>query len=98
MAPAIGTAVIIGGIVVVAAGVAYFMYKNKNRDNISINSSSKPVGKLLSDDDRYDTDKTIILTAIVEQDWETLEDLLVSSTQDFPDLIKMIEEALKNKQ
>ena len=96
MAPAIGTAVIIGGIVV--AGVAYFMYKNKNRDNISINSSSKPVGKLLSDDDRYDTDKTIILTAIVEQDWETLEDLLVSSTQDFPDLIKMIEEALKNKQ
>ncbi|MGJ0360197.1 hypothetical protein [Aliarcobacter cryaerophilus] len=96
MAPAIGTAVIIGGIVVV--GVAYFMYKNKNRDNISINSSSKRVGKLLSDDDRYDTDKTIILTAIVEQDWETLEDLLVSSTQDFPDLIKMIEEALKNKQ
>ena len=95
MAPAIGTAVIIGGIVVV--GVAYFMYKNKNRDNISINSSSKRVGKLLSDDDRYDTDKTIILTAIVEQDWETLEDLLVSSTQDFPDLIKMIEEALKNK-
>ena len=96
MAPAIGTAVIIGGIVVV--GVAYFMYKNKNRDNISISSSSKRVGKLLSDDDRYDTDKTIILTAIVEQDWETLEDLLVSSTQDFPDLIKMIEEALKNKQ
>ena len=96
MAPAIGTVVVIGGIVV--AGVAYLMYKNKNRDNISINSSSKRVGKLLSDDDRYDTDKTIILTAIVEQDWETLEDLLVSSTQDFPDLIKMIEEALKNKQ
>ena len=96
MAPAIGTAVIIGGIVVV--GVAYFMYKNKNRDNISINSSSKRVGKLLSDDDRYDTDKTIILRAIAEKDWETLEDLLDSSTQDFPDLIKMIEEALKNKQ
>ena len=95
MAPAIGTVVLIGGIVV--AGVAYSMYKNKNSDNIS-NNSAKPVGKLLSDDDRYDTDKTIILRAIAEKDWETLEDLLDSSTQDFPELIKMIEEALKNKQ
>ena len=94
MAPAIGTVVLIGGIVV--AGVAYFMYKNKNSDNIS-NNSAKPVGKLLSDDDRYDTDKTIILRAIAEKDWETLEDLLDSSTQDFPDLIKLAKEALANK-
>ena len=67
-------------------------------NDAKLNQAEKYVVKLLSDDDRYDTDKTIILRAIAEKDWETLEDLLDSSTQDFPDLIKMIEEALKNKQ
>ena len=66
-------------------------------NDAKLNQAEKYVVKLLSDDDRYDTDKTIILRAIAEKDWETLEDLLDSSTQDFPDLIKMIEEALKNK-
>ncbi|MFW2351873.1 hypothetical protein [Aliarcobacter butzleri] len=94
MAPAIGTVVLIGGIVV--AGVAYFMYKNKNIEIIKSNQSD---GKLLSDEDRYKGDKNIILRATEEKDWETLEDLLKDrSIKDFPDLIKMIEEALKNKQ
>ena len=95
MAPAIGTVALIGGVIVVA-GVAYLVYKNSNSVQKG-SSCTQPIKKLLSDEDRYDTDKKIILDAISENDWKTLEDLIDSSTKDFPDLIKMIEEALKNK-
>ena len=91
----LGTVALIGGVIVVA-GVAYLVFKNSNVQKTD-SSSTQPIRKMLSDEDRYDTDKNIILTAINENDWETLEDLLDSSTKDFPDLIKMIEEALKNK-
>jgi len=57
----------------------------------------KSIGKLLSDEDRYNGDKSIIEDAINEKDWETLEDMLESSTSDFPDLINMINNALKNR-
>ena len=43
-------------------------------------------------------DKNIIKDAIEEEDWATLEGMLNSkSIKDFPDLIKMIEEALKGR-
>lgn len=77
-------------------------FKVKVKDTItkvSLKSpfQEKPIVKLLSDEDRYNGDKLIIDNAIQEKDWETLEDMLKSSTSDFPDLIKLIENALKNK-
>ena len=92
MAPAIGTVVVIGGIVV--AGVAYLMYKNsdnkKTKNKISDSISTK--------EDRYKSDKKIIEDAMVENDLETLEAMSRDRrVKEFPDLIKMIEEALKNK-
>lgn len=43
-------------------------------------------------------DKSIIEDAISEKDWVTLEGMFNSkSIKDFPDLVKMIEDALKNK-
>lgn len=53
---------------------------------------------LLNDEDRYKRDKSIIEDAISEKDWVTLEGMFNSkSIKDFPDLVKMIEDALKNK-
>ena len=58
----------------------------------------KQLNKLISDDDRYDGDKRIIKEAIRDKDWKTLEEFKDSpSLKKFPDLIKMIEDALKNK-
>lgn len=93
MAP-LGAVVVIGGAALVA-GACYLIYKNNNGDTAR---REKPIEKLLSDDDRYDTDKTIILRAIEEEDWGTLEDLLDSSTKDFPDLIRIINNALKDRE
>ena len=94
MAPAIGTIALIGGIVVV--GVAYLVYKNSKNEKMV--KEKAVVNNLLSDENRYKRDKSIIDDAMAEKDWETLEDMLNSkSIKDFPDLIKMIEEALKNK-
>ncbi|WP_066348610.1 hypothetical protein [Aliarcobacter cryaerophilus] len=91
----LGTVVLIGGVVVVA-GIAYLMYKNS--DNIQKNKSNKPIKKLIDDDDKYNGYKDMIETAIYKKDWQTLEDLLDSRVKKYTDLIKMIEEALKNKQ
>ena len=68
------------------------VYNSKENTN-----KEKSIGKLLSDEDRYNGDKSIIEDAINEKDWETLEDMLESSTSDFPDLINMINNALKNR-
>ncbi len=89
-----GTVVLIGGVVVVA-GIAYLMYKNS--DNSQKNKPNKPIKKLIDDDDKYKGYKVMIETAISKKDWQTLEDLLDSRVKKYPDLIKMIEEALKNK-
>ena len=84
---------LIGG-AIVFAGVAYFVYKNsdnKKENDIVVNN-------LLSKENRYKRDKNIIEDAIKEGDWETLDGMLDSkSIKDFPDLIKMIEEALKGR-
>lgn len=84
---------ILGGIVI--SGVAYYLYKQNNTDNKS--NSEKPVKKLIEDEDKYNGYKTIIENAIKEKNWENLEALLNSGVKRFPDLIKMIEEALKGR-
>lgn len=84
---------LIGGAIVVA-GVAYFLYKNSDNEK----EKGGAVNNLLSDENRYKRDKNIIEDALREEDWDTLEGMLNSkSIKDFPDLIKMIEEALKGK-
>lgn len=84
---------LIGGAIVVA-GVAYFMYKNNDNKK----ESDGVVNNLLSNENRYKRDKNIIKDAIEEEDWATLEGMLNSkSIKNFPDLIKMIEEALKGR-
>ena len=80
--------------------LASLLYDKKPRKHIKLINAAKtqPIKKLLSDENRYKGDKNIILRAIEEKDWEILEELLRDeSIKDFPDLIKMIEEALKNK-
>ena len=92
MAPAIGTVVVIGGIVV--AGVAYLMYKNSDNKK----TKNKFSDSLSTKEDRYKSDKKIMEDAMVENDLETLEAMSRDRrVKEFPDLIKMIEEALKNK-
>lgn len=53
----------------------------------------------LSENDkiRYELAASIIDQAIKAKDWDYLEDELHTRTQDFPDLIAKIKEALKNK-
>lgn len=87
----IGTIGLVGGVIIVA-GIAYYVKKSKGKVEQEVN-----LNKILSDDDRYNGDKSIIEDAIKEKDWETLEDMLESSTSDFPDLINMINNALKNR-
>lgn len=84
---------ILGGIVI--SGVVYYFYKQNYTDN-EINNK-KPIKKLIEDEDKYNGYKTIIENAIKEKDWQTLEDFLDSRAKRFPDLIKMIEEALKER-
>ena len=93
MAPVIGTVALVGGAIVVA-GVAYIVYKNsviqKPKREFTVSLSTK--------EDRYKSDKKIIEDAMGENDLETLEAMSRDRrVKEFPDLIKMIEEALKNK-
>ncbi len=59
----------------------------------------KQLHKLISDADSYEGYKKIITDAINDKDWNLLEDFKSSPKllRLFPDLVKMIEEALKNK-
>lgn len=83
-----GSVVLVVGAAILIGGIIYYSSANKK---------SKKYIKLVSDEDRYRSRKDIILTAIAEKDWQTLEDMLDSSTRDFPDLIKMIQKALKDR-
>lgn len=86
----IGTIALIGGVVVVA-GVAYLLYKNSTK-------SGNIVSQLVTDEDQYSGDKRIVINAIKEKDWDILEELLEDkSFQQYPDLIEMAKEALKQK-
>jgi|GEM_PF-2233554 len=91
----IGTIALVGGvIVVVVAGVAYLLYKSSNNKS----SSKKPIKKIISDENKYKGDKNIVMNAIKEKDWDILEELLKDkSFQQYPDLIEMVKEALKQK-
>ncbi|MFW2566113.1 hypothetical protein ACN5O4_05945 [Aliarcobacter butzleri] len=86
----IGTIALIGGVVVVA-GVVYLLYKNSNKSN-------NTVSQLVTDEDQYKGDKNIVINAIKEKDWDLLEELLKDkSFQQYPDLIKMVKEALEER-
>lgn len=93
MASVAEISVLVGGVIVVA-GIAYLMQKNSHtRQN-----DTQSIKKLLSDEDRYRGDKRIVFNAIQENDWDTLEELLKDNgIKEFPDLINMIKEALKQK-
>jgi len=86
----LGTLSLVGGAILVA-GTVYYLSSSESKEK------EESINKLLSDEDRYNGDKSIIEDAINEKDWETLEDMLESSTSDFPDLINMINNALKNR-
>jgi len=86
----LGTLSLVGGAIFVA-GTVYYLSSSESKEK------EESINKLLSDEDRYNGDKSIIEDAINEKDWETLEDMLESSTSDFPDLINMINNALKNR-
>lgn len=91
----IGTIALVGGVIIVAGAIIYFNNSKKKRKSNS--SSQGSINKILSDENRHKGDKLVIEDAIKEKDWETLEDMLNSRTSDFPDLIIIIEDALKNK-
>lgn len=89
----LGTVALVGGAIAVAV-IVYLIYKNKDANQ---KEASKPIKKLLDDDDKYNTYKTIIENAIKEKDWETLENFLDSRAKKYPDLINIINEALKDR-
>ena len=77
-----------------------FIVDNCRKAYNKINKSfggKEVVEKLLSDENRYKGDKNIVQNAIEEKDWKLLEELLNDkSIKDFPDLIKMVEDALRS--
>lgn len=84
------TLAVIGVLAIVAVGgaVAYLLKSNTN-------SSSK-----INDSNRmyYERNKTNIENFIRAKDWEALENMLpMRVLRDFPDLDKMVKDALKNK-
>ena len=84
----VGTVALIGGIVLIA-GVGYILF-NSNKKKTS-------VSEILTKEGRYKEYKSLIEDAIKSGDYEYLERKLNSRMTDFPDLINMINEALKNK-
>ena len=100
--------VIIVGVVALAAVVAIrFFDQGKNKNNIDSNAESTPKPNIDSktetssnqagQDDRYIWHKRTIQKAIEEKDFDYLERAKDTRMQDYPDLIAMIDEALKNK-
>lgn len=92
----IGTIVLFGGITLLVVGTVYYLTRLNTNKNIN-QIKKTPIKKILSDENRYKGDKSIITAAIKEQDWEILEDMLNSDTSDFPDLIEIIKKALNNR-
>lgn len=89
----IGTVALVGGVIVVA-GIVYLAFKN----NENKKKNTKEVKKIISDENRYKGYINIVKKAIEEKDLDTLKEMLqTKSVRDFPDLIKIIEEALKQK-
>lgn len=92
--------------VIIRASKLFLEHNNKTiKDIIFIMSQHikcyedpKQLNKIISDDNEYEGYKNIILEAIKDKDWRTLEEFRATpSLKKFPDLIKMIEDALKNK-
>lgn len=94
---AIGDVLVIGAVVaigaVMVAGAIYYLSdrKNKNKTNDRDN--------ILSNADRFDTYKEIVKEMIEKKEWDELENMLKNNLalKDFPEIIKMIKEALENR-
>ncbi|CAA6808840.1 MAG: Unknown protein [uncultured Sulfurovum sp.] len=87
----VGTGALIGGIVLIA-GVGYILLNSNKRKG-----KENSVSKMLTKEGRYEEYKSLIEDAIKSDDYEYLERKLNSKMMDFPDLIEMINDALKNK-
>lgn len=73
-------------IIVIGGAVAYLL---KNSSNTGLSGDKKRI---------YQYNKTNIENFIRRKNWEALENMLDSRPlQDFPDLDKMVKDALKNK-
>lgn len=82
------TLAVIGVLAIIAVGGAV-VYLLKNSSNTGLSKD---------DQMRYNRTKTNIENFIRSKDWEGLENMLDTRTlRDFPDLDKMVKDALKNK-
>ncbi|MCZ6150383.1 hypothetical protein O6B96_04870 [Campylobacter ureolyticus] len=94
---AIGDVLVIGavvaiGAVMVAGAICYLSdSKNENKTNDSDN--------ILSNTDRFDTYKEVVEEMIEKKEWDELENMLKNNLalKDFPEIIKMIKDALENR-
>ena len=85
--------------VVICAGVAFCIWQaNRQKDAGQSAASSPKSGESKEDRQRrYEHYKSSVERAIRNQNWEYLEESKQTGMTDFPDLIAMINEALKNK-
>ena len=85
--------------IVICAGVAFCIWQaNRQKDTEQSASNAPKNGESTEDRQRrYAHYKSSIERAIKNQNWEYLEEAKQTGMTDFPDLIAMINEALKNK-
>ena len=97
MAPAVVTGISVGtvssiGAIVLVAGVGYILLNSNKKKK-----KETSVSEILTKEGRYEEYKSLIEDAIKSDDYEYLERKLNSKMADFPDLINMINNALKNR-
>ncbi len=87
-----GKILVVIGVVMVAGAICYLSdSKNENKANDSDN--------ILSNADRFDTYKEMVEEMIEKKEWNELESMLENNLalNDFPEIIKMIKDALENR-
>ena len=87
-----GSTILIGGIILMAVSIA-ILYSRRSANKIKAPS----INNILSEEGRYNEYKSLIEDAIEDSDFDFLELNLNSRMRDFPDLIRMIKHALKNR-
>ena len=87
----VGTVALIGGIVLIA-GVGYILLNSKKKKE-----KETSVSEILTKKGRYEENKSLIEDAIKNKDYDYLERKLNSKMSDFPDLVNIIKNALKNR-
>ncbi|MDE6978010.1 MAG: hypothetical protein K2O85_00365 [Helicobacter sp.] len=85
--------------VVICAGVAFCIWQANRQKGTEQTLPNKPKSGESKEDRqrRYAHYKSSVERAIRNQNWEYLEESKQTGMTDFPDLITMINEALKNK-